>query len=122
MSQADSPVQITAVKIVLWVQEMDRAVGFYKTAIGLTERFTSPGWSELALGDTIIALHGGGDGSTRETGLSFQVQDLEAACSHVEDHGGAIVDPPVQRPDEPIKLATVADTEGNRLMLTQYVG
>ena len=122
MSQAQPEVEITAVKIVLWVQEMGRACDFYKDAIGLTERITSPGWSELAHGDTIVALHGGGDASARETGLSFQVADLDAACTHIQAHGGTIVEPPAQRPGEPIKLATIADTEGNRLMLTQYVG
>jgi len=122
MSQTPQPVNITAVKIVLWVQDMDRAVEFYKTAVGLVERFISPGWSELAYGDTIIALHGGGDGSTRETGLSFQVEDLNAACEHIQAHGGSIVEPPAQRPGEPIKLATIADAEGNHLMLTQYLG
>jgi predicted enzyme related to lactoylglutathione lyase len=122
MAQTPSQVNITAVKIVLWVQDMARAVDFYKTAIGLTERFTSPGWSELTHGDTIIAMHGGGDGSTRETGLSFQVQDLDAACTHIQAHGGLLVQPPAQRPGEPIKLATLADTDGNRLMLTQYLG
>jgi predicted enzyme related to lactoylglutathione lyase len=122
MSQAQSPIDITAVKIVLWVQDMERACGFYKIAIGLAERFTSPGWSELAQGDTIVALHGGGDDSARETGLSFQVVDLEAACIHIQAHGGTLIEPPAQRPGEPIKLATVTDTEGNRLMLTQFVG
>ena len=122
MSQADPPVQIIAVKIVLWVQDMDRAVDFYKSALGLDERFTSPGWSELAHGDAIIALHAGGDGSARETGLSFQLQDLDAACNHIQAHGGTLIEPPAHRPGEPIKLATIADTEGNRLMLTEYVG
>jgi len=117
-----NPFTISALKYVLWVQDMDRAIAFYTGAVGLAEHFSSPGWTELGWGDAIVALHGGGDGSTRETGLSIQVEDLDAACKHIENYGGAVVSPPQSRPGEPIKLAVISDTEGNQLMLTQYIG
>lgn len=117
-----NPMGISAVKIVLWAQDMDRALGFYTNTIGLSERFSSPGWSEMSWGDAIIALHGGGDGSERITSLSLQVADLDAACKSVRASGGKIINPPEQRQGEPIRLATVCDTEGNHFMLTQYVG
>lgn len=122
MPTADRPLNINAIKYVLWVQDMDRAVAFYTGVVGLGERFTSPGWSELNWGDTVIALHGGGDAAAKETGLSLQVDHLDTACAHIADHGGQIIDPPADRPGEPIRLARIADTEGNRVMLTQYVG
>lgn len=123
MSQdAPGPVQITAIKHVLWARDMDRAMDFYTGVLALSQRFASPAWSELGWGDAIIALHGGGETSPVQTGLSIQVQDLDAACERVAEKGGSLINPPVSRPGEPIKLATVADTEGNHLMLTQYVG
>ena len=122
MNAGSAPLNINAVKVVLWAQDMPRAWAFYTDVLGLQQRFTSPGWSELAWGDAIIALHGGGDASIKETGLSLQVDDLDAACRHIADHGGSIIDPPMSRPGEPIRLARIADTEGNRLMLTQYLG
>ncbi len=122
MADMTTPVKINAIKVVLWAQEMDRALAFYTRVLGLSVRFTSEHWSELSWGDTIIALHGGGDGSARVTNLSLQVDDLDAASAHIAQHGGVIVEPPVARPGEPIRLATIADTEGNHLMLTQYLG
>lgn len=122
MTSTNSPTQVQAIKFVLWAQDMDRAVAFYTSVIGLAERFTSPGWSELGLGDAIVALHGGGDGSVNTTGLSIQVQDLGTACERVATGGGSVIDPPMSREGEPIRLANVQDTEGNRFMLTQYVG
>jgi len=122
MNTANTAIQIQAIKFVLWVADMDRAVVFYRDVIGLKEKFATPGWSELTYGDAIIGLHGGGDESVKSTGLSIQVSDVDAACEQVAAHGGKIVSPPQAREGEPIKLATVADTEGNQLMLTEYIG
>ncbi|MEZ6187536.1 MAG: VOC family protein [Planctomycetota bacterium] len=114
--------ELQTVKYMLWAQDMDRAVAFYRDVVGLQPGFVSPGWSELKHGDAVVALHGGGDGSVRETGLSFQVADVEAACREVEAGGGTIRKAPQARPGEPIKLAEVTDPEGNGVMFTQYVG
>lgn len=122
MATASRPLNINAIKDVLWVQDTGRAVAFNTGVVGLSERFNSPGWSELSWGDTIIALHGVGDASAKETGLSPQIDDLDAACAHIASGGGEVIDPPADRPGEPVRLAQIADSEGNRLVLTQYVG
>ncbi len=54
--------------------------------------------------------------------MSFQVNDIEAACKDVVEGGGRVLSGPSDRPGEPIRLADLADTEGNRFMLSQYVG
>lgn len=64
----------------------------------------------------------GGDEAIKQTGLSLQVDDLGRACEHVGAQGGTINEPPTNRSGEPIRLAVIADNEGNRLMLAQYVG
>src|SRR5262245_60317098 len=98
----------------LMVQDMDRATGFYRDAFGLSVRFVSPEWSELAWRDATIAFHGGrADGDRQQTGLGFEVDDVDAACAAVTAAGGTVVAPPVERPGERIRLAEVADTEGN---------
>lgn len=111
-----------AVKYVLMAQDMDRAVAFYRDAIGFSEAFSSPHWSELRFGDAILGLHGGGDGSRRETGLSIQYADVGRAYRAALESGAVSVLAPEQREGEPIILASVADPEGNVIMLTQYVG
>jgi len=54
--------------------------------------------------------------------LSFQVNDIEAARKEVVEGGGRVLSGPSGRPEGPIRLADLADTEGNRFMLSQYVG
>ena len=114
--------QVQQVKFILWVHDMDRAVAFWRGVVGLAERMTSPHWSELTYGDAVVALHGGGDGAFRETGLGIQVANLDAACEEVVAGGGAIRTPPAARPGEPIKLADVTDPEGNGFMMSEWVG
>jgi predicted enzyme related to lactoylglutathione lyase len=111
-----------AVKYLITAQDMDRAVTFYRDTMGFTESFASPYWSELCFGDAILGLHGGGDGSRRETGISIQYENVEQAYAEAIQSGAQPVQPPEQREGEPIKLASIADPEGNVIMLTQYIG
>ena len=105
---------VTKAYFMLFVVDMDRAAAFYREGVGLDVRFVSPEWSELAWRDATVALHGGATSTEqRVTGLGFEVDDLDAACKQVAAAGGTIVTAPRDRPGEPIRLADVADTEGN---------
>ena len=106
----------------LMAQDMDRAIAFYKDVIGLEVRYRSSDWTELGHGDVAVALHGGGNGEFKPTGLGFTVTDVDAACQEVRDGGGKVVSGPSERPGEPIVLARLADTEGNGFELAQDVG
>lgn len=106
----------------LMAQDMDRALRFYRDTMGLTPGFTSSHWSELHSGDAIVALHDGGDGSRRDTGLSLQYADVRQAYERALAAGAQSIDPPYQREGEPIILGFLADPEGNIIMLTQFVG
>jgi predicted enzyme related to lactoylglutathione lyase len=100
--------------------DMARAIVFYKQALGLKERFSSPDWSELDSGGTTIALHGGGKpGVTTDTGLGFEVDDIQEACTRIREAGGTIVSPPKQEPEVDLQKATVADPEGNRFYVVE---
>ena len=114
--------KVEVVKFMLIAQDMDRAITFYKDVVGLEVKVESADWSELVFGDAIVALHGGGNGEFNKTGLSIQVVDIDEACKEIEASGGRVLDGQSDRPGEPIKLASLADTEGNGFMLTQYIG
>ena len=114
--------KLQKIKYLLLAQDMQRALKFYNAVFGLTASVESDFWSEMNFGDSIVALHGGGDGSRNSTDLSFQVDNIVAACKLVRDNGGRIVTEPDKRPEEPIVLGTFADTEGNEVRLTQWVG
>ena len=89
---------VESVKYMLMAQEMDRAVRFYRDVIGLEVKFESREWTELAFGNAIIALHGGGAGKYQKTGLSFQVRDIATACKEIEAGGGKIAMSPSSSP------------------------
>ena len=110
---------VQRVYFMLMAQNMDRAVAFYSGAMGLDVKLHTPNWSELGSDDAVIALHAGGDGEYRMTGLGFGVADAEAACRAVAAGGGRVIEPPVVREGEGIILAQVADSEGNGFSLSQ---
>lgn len=113
--------KVEKVKFMLMAQDMDRAVAFHCGTFGFARNHVSDHWSELLFGDAIIALHGGGDGKINPTGMSIQVDDAEAAVSAIRNSGGHILSMPVQQEGEPIKRGTFRDTEGNEIMLTQWI-
>lgn len=110
---------ITSLKYMLSVEDMDRAVAFWRNSFGLDVRVSSPGWSELAWGDAIVALHGGGDGSDQNTGLAIEVDDIEAAVVKAREHGARILVEPRSREGEGITLADLRDPEGNYFTMSQ---
>ena len=118
----ETRVQVETTKFILWAQDMGRAVRFWSGTFGFPIRFQDEHWSELDLGGASLALHGGHDGSTRETGFSIQVKSLENALAAIGEAGGTIVRAAESRPNEPIRLAEVRDPEGNQFMVTEYVG
>jgi predicted enzyme related to lactoylglutathione lyase len=119
------PPQLGAVYYMLAAQDMDRAVAFWRDAIGLDVKSQSPGWSELTfpgLASAVVALHAGGSGELNRTGLGFDVADIAAACAEVERAGGRVTMPPTDRPDEGIVLADLVDPEGNTFMFSARFG
>jgi len=106
----------------LLAADMRRAVRFYTAALGFQEVFVSEYWSELRVGDAILALHGGHDGSVNPTGLSLQYEDVLEAVERIQKAGGTILEMPMQRKGEPIVLGRYRDAEGNEGFITQYVG
>lgn len=113
--------ELRGFKFLISAEKMDRAVGFYRDTIGLEIKTQTPYWSELFSGNAnaTVALHGGGNGSFAETGLSFTVSDITLACEAVVRGGGSVRSQPEDRGDEGILLAMVTDTENNGFMLSQ---
>lgn len=105
-------VTITKTYFMVPVDEMARAVGFYRDALGLTLRFESPEWTELFWGDATIALHRGGGGDHGESWLGFEVDDLDAALEAIEAAGGHRG---ADRTEGGVRLVSITDTEGNVL-------
>jgi predicted enzyme related to lactoylglutathione lyase len=103
----------------LMVAEMDRAVSFYGEAFGATVSLSTPYWSELVVAGATVALHPGRTGGDRATGLGFEVDDLESALETATIRGGRVTDPPRDRSGEGIRIAQLADTEGNIVSIAE---
>ena len=113
---------IEQVMCILIVEDMDRMADFYENAIGFGQRVRSPLWSEPTFGDFTLALHIGTKGDGKQTGLSFTVDDLDEACKVVEQGGGRVLTAPADGDIPNLRLAVVADPEGNPLELGHHTG
>ncbi len=74
------------------VQDMNSAVGFYRDVLGLPLQVESQAWSQFDIGNgTILGLHGGGTGDARSGWLpSFAVDDIRNVREQVLGGGSTI--------------------------------
>jgi lactoylglutathione lyase len=114
-------IQVLKTYFIVAVADMDRAVRFYTDAFGASVVFSSAEWSEVTVAGASVALHPG-DGTQTATGLGFEVDDLDAALREVMHRGGRVTSTTRDRPAERIRLAQVADTEGNLLTVAEGRG
>lgn len=101
---------VTRTYFMLNVEDMGRAVAFYKEVLGPVIRYESETWTEIKIGDATVALHAGG-GAPKPSGLTVEVLDLDEACEAIARMGGALVEGP--KAEGTMRFAEVADSEGN---------
>ena len=100
-----------------FVADMDRAVSFYRDTLGLSLKFSSPGWSEFATGATTLALHpASSENPAGTTHLGFGSADVEAVHRALMAVGVRFTRPPA--PEHGITLAEFVDSEGARCSLS----
>jgi catechol 2,3-dioxygenase-like lactoylglutathione lyase family enzyme len=109
------------------VDDMDKAVAFYRDKLGLPVKYQSADWVELDAGNVTIALrrYGSGPEGRPELGvgegatLVFEVDDIGAARAELEGQGvkfvGGVFDYGA------VKLAAFEDLNGNVLQIYQHV-
>ena len=108
--------------VMLMVADMTRAVRFlFRSFRGECEGSARPTGASSPWRGANIALHPGGSGSETRTGLGFEVKDLDAALQRATEVGGRITSPPRNRPEERIRVAEIADTEGNLITVAQLL-
>ena len=103
--------------VYLFVQDMDRAVGFYETTVGLRLHVRAGNdWAQFETGTIALGLHGFRPGEPMEPGgtIGFTVDDLDAAVTglrakgvSIEHEGGG--------EDGRQRFATFTDPDGNVL-------
>jgi catechol 2,3-dioxygenase-like lactoylglutathione lyase family enzyme len=103
--------------VYLFVQDMDRAVGFYGTTLGLRLHVRAGNdWAQFETGTIALGLHGVRPGEPMEPGgtIGFTVDDLDVAVTGLRAKGVAI-DHEGGGDDGRQRFATFTDPDGNVL-------
>jgi len=110
---------VERVKYVIWANNMDRALNFYKTVFNGEIIKESATISEVVVAGVSIGIHGGSEGNVTWTGMTFQVANVIQGSSEVKAAGGMLIKEPQEENGEPPHLAICRDPEGNEFMLTR---
>jgi lactoylglutathione lyase len=113
--------------IIVFVSDMQRSTAFYRDLLGLSLKFSSPGWTEFVAGSTTLALHPARTTSVSssqeqspagQAQLGFQVDDLDALYTSLQLQGVRFSVAPQQQA-EGGKLAVLHDPDGLGITLRQ---
>lgn len=103
--------------VIKFVADMDRAIGFYRDALGLTVKMQSPFWSELDTGETVLALHPASDANPAGScQLGFNLDDLQAFYDRRAETGVTFTAAPAEQ--HGTLLARILDTESAEVSLS----
>jgi lactoylglutathione lyase len=113
--------------VVVYVSDMQRSTNFYRDVLGLSLKFSSPGWTEFNTGTTTIALHmASGQTQSSQPGLppagqahlGFIVDDLQGMYETLEAQDVDFSLPPQQQTSG-VTLAVLHDPDGFGITLQQ---
>jgi catechol 2,3-dioxygenase-like lactoylglutathione lyase family enzyme len=108
--------------VIKFVADMDRAVKFYRDALGLPLNFQSPGWSEFATGETTLALHPATQTNPAgSTELGFNVTNLDEFYREMTTKGLEFSMPPTKQDFGGI-LSRFSASEGERCSVGEEQG
>ena len=94
-----------------YVGDMDRAVRFHRDTLGLALKFQTPGWSEFATGDVILALHEAtAEHPAGTVELGFGADDVPKLYAERAANGLSFKEAPHAL--HGMKLATFLDSDG----------
>ena len=108
------------VEVILYVQDMNRQVGFYRDVLGLhvkqpqgVQDYGPVFWVELDTGSCSLALHAGGQGRQGADApkIVFQVDDVAQARASLADQGVPMGE--IRSPAPGVEVCDGVDPEGN---------
>jgi len=98
--------------VLKFVDDMSRAVKFYRDTLGLPLKFESHRWSEFGIGETTLALHPASEKNPAGTvELGFTVADIRKFHQEMSAKGVQFSMPPTEQ-DFGGLLAQFVDSEG----------
>jgi catechol 2,3-dioxygenase-like lactoylglutathione lyase family enzyme len=108
---------VQLVEVVLYVRDMDRAVGFYRDVLGLVIDHESPGWTTFRTGACTLALHAvaGRVSGAGEPNPTFLVDDAPAERARLARNGIEVTE--IREPVAGVQVFDARDPDGNRFSL-----
>lgn len=80
----------------IYVSDMDRAVAFYRDALGMQVRFVTAEYASFRAGPGMVELTLGPGPVGVNTGIGLGVPDLDASRAELEAKGVKFVQPPTR--------------------------
>lgn len=100
-----------------FVADMDRAISFYRDTLGFELKFQSPFWSELATGETTLALHPASDENPAGgVQLGLMVDDLAGFYARRDELGITFTQPPTEM--HGVHIARFRDVDGAEVSIS----
>ncbi len=109
-----TPTYAVWTELALPVEELERSIRFYCSALGLEQVQRVEGWAILRDPDTGQQLCLKEHGTHAHPAMSLQCHDFEAALEHLEEAGGVEVYAEV---GESFKHATLLDPDGHEIFV-----
>jgi predicted enzyme related to lactoylglutathione lyase len=115
------------VEVILYVQDMQAQVKFYRDIIGLdithpqgVTDYSGEQWVTFDTGACTLALHAGrkGEPGAGAPTIVFEVDDIQAAYDHFRSHGGKLGDIRVAAPG--VHVFDAIDREGNAIAFESH--
>jgi catechol 2,3-dioxygenase-like lactoylglutathione lyase family enzyme len=108
---------VQLVEVVLYVSDMERAIRFYRDAIGLEVELESESWTTFRTGACTLALH---RAVQRQPGVgepdpTFTVADALAERDRLAAAGVAVSE--LREPVVGVRVFDVRDPDGNRISI-----
>ncbi|HEV2313857.1 MAG TPA: VOC family protein [Candidatus Acidoferrales bacterium] len=104
--------------VIEFVEDMDRAVKFYRDIIGLPLKFQSSGWSEFETGETTLGLHPASEKNRAgKCEVGFNVENLQSFYEQLRAKGVVFSMPP-KKQDFGGTLAQFVDSEGAHVSIS----
>ena len=118
--------QVTSIgQIAITVQDMPRAVAFYRDVLGLKYLFEATGMAFFDCSGVRLMLSiSEKPDSTYGSIIYYKTEDIEGAASDMRERGVQFEAPPrmiAKMPDHDLWMAFLRDTEGNLLALMSEV-
>jgi catechol 2,3-dioxygenase-like lactoylglutathione lyase family enzyme len=113
-------------QIAIPVQNLDRAVAFYRDTLGLPFLFQVPNLAFFQCGEIriMLSIPEGPNAPTKASILYYKVDDLSNAYQDLLDQGVKGIDPPhmiAKMADHDLWMAFFEDSEGNMLAFMSEV-